>query len=260
VNRQALPFVIAALYVLSGCGDSKQVGNAVPVRAISPARGPSTKSEKLSKAVSAERWSEATDLVRLVKPVDQDLFLRVVARGPFLAVKAWVEAGANLKGVAGDRLQPPLSVAAMADRVDLIDYLVHKGAVLGQQDSTGLSPLMAAAYLGRVQALTSLCRLGAPLEQKDRDKQTALMFAANAGQLKCVQILLLAGANPNARGEKNATPAMFAAQQGHLDCLKAIAGAGGDLKAIADEGISALFLAKQNNKNETVKWLESQLN
>ncbi len=260
MDFRPLLLVLAALCVLPGCGDSHPATATAPVSTLPPKRAASTKLAKLLKAVAAENWSEATELVRSVRPVDQELFNRVVARAPASVVKAWVDAGANLKGVGEDSLQSPLSVAAMANRVDLIDYLVKKGAELGRPDSTGLSPLMAAAYLGRTQAVTSLCRLGAPLEQKDRDKQTALMFAANAGQFDCVQVLLLAGADPNARGEKNATPAIFAAQQGNLDCLKAIARAGGNLKAVADEGISALGLAKQNRKEETVKWLESQLN
>ncbi len=94
----------------------------------------------------------------------------------------------------------PLTWAAAAGRVDLIEQLLEEGTPVDQREQTGgRTPLQWAAYRGQQEALRLLLARGAAIEARDSAyRRTALHWAAAGGHGKAVQFLVDRGADVNA--------------------------------------------------------------
>ncbi len=216
-----------------------------------------SKREKLADAIRRRRWTEASVLLCKIGNVEASLFASVVVQAPLSLIEMCIEEGADLGGVSDTIVEPPLNVAARADRADAVALLLSKGAEVNRTDGTGVTPLMAAAYLGHENTVRTLLRHSAALELGDREGFTALMWAANAGATECVTLLLAVGANPNARDHGNSTPIMFASQHGHLNSVIALVAAGADTHAKGDLDLDARGFAAKNGQAVVVAWLDA---
>lgn len=94
----------------------------------------------------------------------------------------------------------PLTWAAAAGRVDLIEQLLEQGTPVDQREQTGgRTPLHWAAFRGQQEALRLLLARGAAIEARDSAyRRTALHWAAAGGHGKAVQFLADRGADVNA--------------------------------------------------------------
>jgi ankyrin repeat protein len=88
-------------------------------------------------------------------------------------------------------------------RVQLVELLMAKGAVVNLRSSDDRTVLMYAARNGDTQAVNSLLRNGATVNLADKEGETALMkAAASSCNEETVTALLSAGADLNARDHK----------------------------------------------------------
>jgi ankyrin repeat protein len=118
-------------------------------------------------------------------------------------------------------LDEALSWAARNDRVEALDVLVARGAVVDADVYRGTALTWAAAC-GRTGAIQRLLALGADPSRRGTfggpqhgDGTTALHHAAEAGQLDAIRALLDAGADPTARDALyGGTPADWAEHSG----------------------------------------------
>ncbi|NLX23449.1 MAG: ankyrin repeat domain-containing protein [Phycisphaerae bacterium] len=94
----------------------------------------------------------------------------------------------------------PLTWAAAAGRVDLIEKLLEEGTPVDQREQTsGRTPLHWAAFHGQQEALRLLLARGAAIEAHDSAyRRTALLWAAAGGHGEAVQFLADRGADVNA--------------------------------------------------------------
>lgn len=99
----------------------------------------------------------------------------------------------------------PLAIAAMLDRVDLIEAFVAQGADLEATDLDGRTPLLLACVRNNIEAIQALDRLGANLFAKDNEGYTALLLclvsrSAQASYRtqaqKCLQFFMDKGLDP----------------------------------------------------------------
>lgn len=72
--------------------------------------------------------------------------------------KALVEAGAQVEGASFDG-RTALMMAAMFNRVAIIDYLISKGADPKAKDANGITALDAARTMGATDAVALLEKL-----------------------------------------------------------------------------------------------------
>ncbi|GAB5033888.1 Hypothetical protein NocV09_01600040, partial [Nannochloropsis oceanica] len=99
------------------------------------------------------------------------------------------------------------------------------GRVLTAADMQGrTTALIEAAQRGHVQMVLYLLRRGAGIDQVGEKHRTALYWAANKGQVDVVLTLLSHRADPSRSDLRGRTPLLTAASQGHVGVLCALLG------------------------------------
>jgi len=102
-----------------------------------------------------------------------------------------------------------LIAAAQEGDLEVMKYLLGKGADVNAKLGIGWTALMAAAGRGNAEAVKFLLDKGADVNAKLRSGRTALMAAAEQGNAEVVKFLLDAGANVNARERDGDTALMM---------------------------------------------------
>jgi ankyrin repeat protein len=99
------------------------------------------------------------------------------------AVKALIEKSPGVVDSRDGNGLTPLHYAAREGNVDLINYLVDKGAKLELKTAQAKTPLHLAAMNDRGDAVAVLLKRGAALETRDDYLRTALVLCARLGPL-----------------------------------------------------------------------------
>ncbi|MBV8379241.1 MAG: ankyrin repeat domain-containing protein [Paucibacter sp.] len=113
--------------------------------------------------------------------------------------------------------ETPLMQAAIKGRVELMEQLVKRGALINRE---GWTPLQYAASGETMAAARWLLKHGADVNARGPEGRTALMMAAGFGPVDLADVLLAAGADVTARDEHGRSAADYAANAGH-DALRA---------------------------------------
>lgn len=161
-----------------------------------------------------------------------------VKKGDLPTIKKMVEAGQNIEVVDSASLnQTALGWAAFIGYLDVVEYLVGKGANLFATDKADVKDAFKSAVLGGnmpvIRFLYPLLQDKIDLNAKDdNDEETALMVAAWNNRVDTVAFLLEHGANPNMVAMKPGTMAYdhdalsFACQQGNKEVVALLIKAG----------------------------------
>lgn len=110
--------------------------------------------------------------------------------------------------------ETPLMLAAIKGRLDWVQALVARGALINEP---GWNALHYAAAASDTAVLRWLLAQGAELEAEAPNGTTALMMAAGYGPLTGVELLLKAGADPARRNQLGLGAADFARRAGRDD-------------------------------------------
>ncbi|XP_069792433.1 CARD- and ANK-domain containing inflammasome adapter protein [Narcine bancroftii] len=154
-----------------------------------------------------------------------------------------------------------LHVAAAHGHVNIIEYLLNRGAKLEVRDNKGQSPLHRAGEKGHTAAAKVLLRAGAHLYALDAEtrtpmhlatqnncfaivklllkeearsekrKKSFLHMAALRDEGKIAGLLLKCGAVVDIKDEKNRTPLIHAVSLGHINIVKVLLEAGAKVDA-----------------------------
>ncbi len=134
-------------------------------------------------------------------------------------VKYLLKKGAKI-GVKNRKGQTALHLAVLNAHKDVIQYLVQEGADINAIENEGDTPLSWAAYRRQAGVVQQLVHLGADIHSKNKMGNTALHWAAEKGYKDIVELLLELGANPNDVNNDRNTPLLLATQNGHIDTVK----------------------------------------
>eukprot|EP00736_Rhodelphis_marinus_P008691 Rmarinus@m.29581 len=158
-----------------------------------------------------------------------------------------VECGANVDSPDVDG-QTPLSAAAFAGHVRIIEYLHSRGASVETAlvgDST-CTPLYLAAMRGHLPVVELLLRLGAKAQHDVPDHAEA---TSSDGAAKY-------GVSTSQRDVSRERTAVFAAaENGHVSVLACLASAGASLRRRCDRGATPLHAAAYYGKVDAVRFL-----
>ncbi|CAM9365145.1 unnamed protein product [Phaeothamnion confervicola] len=122
-------------------------------------------------------------------PVDTELH-KAAHNGDLAKVKELVESGeidVNAPGAADRR---PLHRAAGGNHVDIMGFLLDKGAPIDQADKSGRTALHWAAISGCKEATECLLGKGAAFNVKTGSGDTPLSSAAEGGRVEVVRLLM----------------------------------------------------------------------
>ncbi len=124
--------------------------------------------------------------------------------------------------------ETPLMLAALRGRLDWVQALVRRGALINEPGWNALHYACSGPDQGVVAWLLAQ---GADIEAISANGTTALMMAAGYGEGSSVELLLKAGAQPQRRNEQGLSAADFARRAGRdriADRLEALRGLPGN--------------------------------
>jgi ankyrin repeat protein len=138
----------------------------------------------------------------------------------------------------------PFHDAVRDGDVVAIKQLLDKGAAPSDTDETGEPPLIIAALAGRPEVIALLVERGADVKVRNRGGLTALHAAAYAGNIDVVEMLVARGADVNDAGNfYHMTPLHGAAEEGHADVVAFLLAQKVDIEAKERNGYTPLTQA-----------------
>lgn len=140
---------------------------------------------------------------------------------------------------------------------DMVQVLIWAGANVNARDRSRQTALMLLGETATSDIVWDLVSAGAKVNAKDEDGDTPLTQAAERDNERVLKALLDAGAKVDAKNNAGQTAIMIAASEGLLNNIKALILAGADMNARDNDGKTALTHAKENERSEAAKLLES---
>ena len=119
--------------------------------------------------------------------------------------------------------------------LEIVQWLLSRGANLTVPDEYGWTPLHAAVLSGQVE-ISRLLQYKADVYAQDLYGETPLHNASEEGQVYVARLLLEHGADVNARDNYGNTPLYYASEGGHRETVRLLVEHGGKIDAENDEG------------------------
>lgn len=139
--------------------------------------------------------------------------------GDLEAVREFVEEG-GVKGDAEDKFgNQVLFHAVSGNHLDVVNYLIERGAdpLIRSQDGSSLLHLAAGA--GNIELATRLIEVGCAVDGVDVNGESPLMMAILAEHESMTQLLIAKGASVTLTNGTGATPLSVAAKKGWTNLL-----------------------------------------
>jgi ankyrin repeat protein len=182
------------------------------------------------------------------------LLSRAALAGSLDIVKYLIKKGAD-KNHQADTKDTPLNYAAHNGKTEVVKYLLQVGAEINQADEDGWTPLKSAAVEGHLEVVKALIKAGAKLDEPNSDGWTPLHSAAGQGHVEVVKALIKAGAKLDEPNNDGWTPLNHAAGEGHVEVVKALIKAGANVDTPIKNGLTPLNNAAEEGHLEVVKVL-----
>ncbi len=175
-------------------------------------------------------------------PADQ--IHEAVEKGNLEEVKALIKQNPDLVKAVNEAGRTPLHLACRGTHMDVVDFLLEKGAVVDLRDHGGHSPLHHAAMSDRDKAAAALLKKGANVELRDDYSRTPLLLCARErGGPKTTAVLLKAGADVNAKDKFQSSSLELAAWRGKKEVVDLLLDAKAEIDPMAGSTRSLLFQA-----------------
>ncbi|MBX2874823.1 MAG: ankyrin repeat domain-containing protein [Saprospiraceae bacterium] len=182
-----------------------------------------------------------------------DLLLGAIDDGNMELVQFMLDKGAKVNAATKDGWTP-LMEAADEGHMEIVKLLLDKGANINASTKSGYTPLMVAVDEGYGEVAKYLIQKGAKVDAKTKNGWDVFMEAIDEGHIDIVRMLLDQGANVN-RVYGHHTPLMEAIDEGHMDIAKLLMEKGADPNKGGNDGYTPLMEAADAGDPEIVKLL-----
>jgi hypothetical protein len=112
--------------------------------------------------------------------------------------------------------------AYLGDLAEVERLVGQDPGLLNARDRLGMTPLMLASESGQVEVVAWLLDKGAAINERHCQGCTALSFASSDGRLSAVRLLMERGADPTIATDKGSPPLLVASSQGHLEVVRVL--------------------------------------
>jgi ankyrin repeat protein len=130
----------------------------------------------------------------------------------------------GLLNARDDGGKTPLIHASAGGHVELVRWLVEKGAAIHERDEDGKTPLIHASGGGHVELVRWLVEEGVAINERDVHGCTALRTACSRGHAPVLRLLIERGADLTIPNDKSWTPLIIASIEGHLEVVRVLLG------------------------------------
>jgi ankyrin repeat protein len=180
--------------------------------------------------------------------------------GDLARVQALIDQVPGLAYVTDETGRTPLHWACRGVHIDVVKYLIGRGADVNVRDNAGITPLHSVASRGHVEAVRILIEKRARLEAVTSGGATPLHLAAANGHMEIAALLAEKGAPLHVRDDKDDTPLHSAASANHWEIVELLVARipSGSPKPsnLADyDGNTLLHLACRSNRLDIVRRL-----
>ena len=150
----------------------------------------------------------------------------------------------------------PLMTAIWSEHVELVKYLVDRGANINLSDSEGDTPLLMAVWTDHsVELVKYLVEHGADINEKDMYGSTPLIIAVEIRNKALVEYLIGHGADVDAQDEYQDTPLLIASKKNYFELVKYLVENGADVNKATVKGNTPLWMAAKNGHVAIVRYL-----
>ena len=151
----------------------------------------------------------------------------------------------------------PLYRAAGFGRLEVVKYLVTKGANTECATIEDVTPLYIASQQGYIEVVKFLVENGANIEAPQKDSARPLYIACHNGHFDIVEYLINQGADIEATENEGATPLHAAAEEGNLQIVQLLCKHGAKISPRDIYGYSPLDIAFRNGYHNICDFLVS---
>jgi len=177
-----------------------------------------------------------------VHGLDSDIF-SAAEQGNLDVVKGLVEGNSQLIVAADSRGYTLLHKAAYNNRLNVVEFLLSKGADINALSSSGSTPLHGAASYGHIEVVRFLLDKGASPDIVNSGGYTPLLGASTSNHGEIVRLLVEKGANIDAKTGNGQTPLSLAVWNDDTGLTKFLLDKGADANVPAVMGVSLPYFA-----------------
>ena len=179
---------------------------------------------------------------------------KAAAEGDLARVQELVEKDPELVKAKDEEESTPLHGAAAAGHIEIVEYLLSKGADIDARNNANQNPLLYAAYHGKTAIVSLLLEKGADFKELDQYRRTVLHYPAREGHIDVVEILLKKGMDITVEDGMGVSPLQFAISGGHTGIMDVFV-ASKALDIESETGRKALHLATAQGQKEILDLL-----
>lgn len=179
-------------------------------------------------------------------------------KGDLATVTKLVEAKPELRDARNDMGATALHFAANNGQLEVVRYLLEKGADANIVDKMGVTPLLVAITHRQAEIARALLEKGANVSIPGPQGLSLLHIAVMSGQPEVLAMILSRKPNVDVRDPAGNTPLVTAVLYDVLPAVQALAGAGGDVNATNNRGNGPLDVAVREGYTPVEEYLRSK--
>jgi ankyrin repeat protein len=184
------------------------------------------------------------------------------SEGDLVKIQTLVSGNPNLADSADDKGSTPLHLASSKGHLEVVKFLVEKGADIEAVNGRGFTPLQLAAYGRHREVVEFLLEKGANIDAKNKSNEmTALDFSLlkeiQVHKLDIAPFLISKGAqfDVNKKNQMGLTPLDLAIVFGYTEAVEYLMSLGADINYTGRGGMTPLASAISRGRPEIAKLL-----